>query len=99
MIVGFYQSVSPAGDLATGLQTVETSLAAAAAARVDMLVLPEAFLPGYGAVTDAPPPGWEDVPGRLSDLCRQHSVALTTGLPEFRSGSVFNTALAIGADG
>ncbi|SLN21309.1 (R)-stereoselective amidase [Roseovarius albus] len=99
MIVGFYQCPSPKGDLHAGLATVEKALGEASDAKVDMLVLPEAFLPGYGATTQTKPAEWNTVANRLSKLCRRYTTALTIGLPEYNLGQVFNTAVVIGPDG
>ncbi len=94
MIIGLYQCPSPQGDLDLGLATIETALKAAAAGSVDMLVMPEAFLPGYGATTSAPADGWDTLHSRLSEICRRHSTALTIGLAEYETGRVFNTAVS-----
>lgn len=99
MIVGFYQCPSPKGDLDVGLGAVETALQSAADANADMLVMPEVFLPGYGATTQTAPEGWDRVEQRLSDLCQQYGTALTIGLPEYQSGQVFNTAVVFDPDG
>ena len=99
MIIGFFQCPSPKGNLEEGLATVETALREASGANVDMLVMPEAFLPGYGATTRVEPFGWHTVETRLSDICSRYSTALTIGLPEYSQGQVFNTALAIGPNG
>ena len=88
MIVGLYQCPSPCGGVNAGLETVGTALKAAAKADVDMLVLPEAFLPGYGAVPKTAPSGWGDIEHRLADLCRMHGVALTIGVPQYGDGAV-----------
>ena len=99
MILGLYQAPSPAGDIGAGLTTVETALSAAHDASVDMLTLPEAFLPGYNAANAAPPDGWDDIEPRLKELCTRYKTGLTIGLPEYRDGRVFNTALALSAEG
>ena len=99
MILGLYQSKSPAGDLAASLRIVDAALHAAKNAGVDMLTMPEAYLPGYNSTTSALPEGWETVEPQLSSYCANHSVALTIGLPEYAGGRVYNTCLTIGADG
>ena len=52
MKLGLYQSKSPAGDLSAGVTIVETALQKAAASGVDMLTLPELFVPGYDATVN-----------------------------------------------
>lgn len=99
MIVGFYQCPSPKGDMDAGFKTIETALHAASEAHVDMLVLPEAFLPGYGATPPTAPPDWSMVETRLSELCLRFETALTIGLPEYHLGQVFNSAAAFSSGG
>ena len=99
MILGLYQTPSPNGDLEAGLATVETALHAAKAAGVDMLTMPEAFLPGYNATPDTPPKGWDTVEDRLSHLCAGCEIALTIGVPDYADGQIYNSAIAIDAVG
>ena len=94
MIIGLYQCPSPKGDLDVGFATIESALEAAAASSVDMLVMPEAFLPGYGATTSMPEEGWGNLESRLSEMCHRHSTALTIGLPNYEDDQVFNTAIS-----
>lgn len=99
MIVGLYQAQSPQGDLSTGIEVASHALSRASEMQVDMLVLPEAFLPGYASVTTSPPAGWEEIEEQLSNLCKKYQTALTIGLPEHADGQVFNTALSLDANG
>lgn len=99
MRIGLYQAPSPAGDIPAGFSVIEAALAGAAEAGVDMLVMPELFLPGYNAVSPTKPEGWDAVLPRLGALCHSHGVALTIGLPEYTQSAVYNSAYAIGADG
>lgn len=99
MRLGLYQSRSPAGDIPAGLAILSTALAAAAQSRVDMLVMPELFLPGYNSVTATPPEGWDEVETTIAGLARTHGVGLTIGLPEYDGPRVYNSAMAYGADG
>jgi predicted amidohydrolase len=114
MRIGLYQAASPAGDIPAGFAVIEAALAGAAETGVQMLVMPELFLPGYNAVSATPPEGWDAVLPRLCALCQSHGVALTIGLPEYTDpeytdpeytdpedtdAAVYNSAYAIGAEG
>jgi len=99
MRIGLYQTPSPAGDIPAGFAVIQTALCAAAQAGIDMLVLPELFLPGYNAVTATPPDGWGNTLPRLTQICAAHGVGLTIGLPEYDGGAVYNSAYAFDADG
>ena len=82
-----------------GLATIDAALSAAARTGTDMLVLPEAFLPGYTAVARERPEAWDEVQEDIANLCRRHNVALTIGLPEYADDRLFNTARAYSHDG
>ena len=99
MRLALYQARSPAGDIPAGLAVIDAALAQSAQAGVDMLTMPELFLPGYNAVTATPPPGWDAVLPQVAGLCRRHGVALTIGLPEYTGRTVYNSAFAFGSDG
>ncbi|MDG1424402.1 MAG: nitrilase-related carbon-nitrogen hydrolase, partial [Paracoccaceae bacterium] len=99
MRIACYQTVSPAGDMAKGFAVVEAALAQAARENIDMLVMPELFLPGYNAVTQTKPQGWDKVMPDLQQMCRKHSAALSIGLPEYTMDAVYNSAYVIGAAG
>lgn len=99
MIVGLYQTNSPAGDLEKGLTVVSSALEQAASVGVQMLVMPEAFLPGYVATPSSPPKGWDKVEARLAGLCRDHQTGLAIGLPDYAAGGPYNCALAFDASG
>lgn len=99
MRVALYQTTSPAGDIPAGFEALELALQGAADAGVDMLVLPELFLPGYNAVIEVAPEGWMEVLPRISAMCKAHGVALSLGLSEYAGGTVYNSAYAIGCDG
>jgi len=97
MRLGLYQTNSPAGDVSAGLSTLDESLAEADAASVDMLVLPELFLPGYcAAVSGICPPG---LVASVQEVVRRHGCALTIGLPEQDGNCVFNSAYCFAPDG
>jgi predicted amidohydrolase len=97
--IGCYQCASPAGDISKGLALIDGALAQASGDDIDMLVMPELFLPGYNAVTQTKPDGWDDVHTKLKQLCSTHGVALTIGLPNYTSNEIFNTAYAFDPDG
>ncbi len=98
MIVGLYQTPQPE-SLEDGLQTIDKALAAAAECGTAMLVFPEAYLPGYTAVSPQKPEGGDDITDQLGALCRKHETALTIGLPDYAEGHVYNAAYAFGEDG
>lgn len=99
MIVGLYQCASPAGDMEAGFATLEQAMAQANEAGVNMLVLPEIFLPGYDAMMRAPVQYDPQIDERLSALCVRFEIGLTIGLPEWVEDKVFNAAKAFSADG
>ncbi len=82
-----------------GVATIETALSVAAESGADMLVLPEAFLPGYTAVPRERPEAWDEIYDDIANLCRRHNVGLTIGLPEYVEDLLFNSALAFADDG
>jgi predicted amidohydrolase len=99
MRVGAYQCASPAGDIPAGLAVIDAALGGAAAAGIQMLVMPELFLPGYNAVTPNKPAGWDATVQRIPALCAKHNVALTIGLPEYTAEATYNSAFVWGGDG
>jgi len=99
MRLALYQGPSPSGDVPAAFQTIADTLSAAAATGADLAVFPEVFVPGYNAdPLEAQPMDGEWVQ-RLSDLARRSGVALVTGIAERDGTAVYNTAVAIGADG
>lgn len=82
-----------------GFATIDVALSAAAKSGTDMLVFPEAYLPGYTAVTRERPEAWDEVLEEIANLCRRHKVGLTIGLPEYVDDWLFNTACAFSHDG
>lgn len=93
MLLGLYQTKSPAGDVPAGLSTIEKALSEAAAASVDMLVMPELFLPGYGAAVGGT--HYEGLIEMAQDAAKAHGLALVMGVPD--QGE--NAAFAFGPDG
>ena len=47
MIVAAYQGFSPEGNIESALAKVDETLAKAADKKVEMLVIPELYIPGY----------------------------------------------------
>lgn len=98
MLLGLYQCPSPAGDIPAGLDALSIALAQAATAGVDMLTLPELFLPGYNAgVAGAQLP--RDTLATITTLVAAHGVGLTLGLLEEDAGQRFNTAYSFDKTG
>jgi len=99
MILGLYQAPSPAGDIAGGLAVIDDALGKAAEAGVEMLTMPELFLPGYNSTKATPPVGWGEIEGQVSALAAKHGVALCIGLAEYADGKAYNSAFVYGDDG
>lgn len=78
-----------------GFANLKVVLRAAADNSVDVLVLPEALLPEYGATTSTPAKDWDKFKTRISEMCRETSTALTIGLPKYKNGKVFNSAISL----
>lgn len=99
MKLGLYQCPSPAGDLAAGLARVDQALAQAAQAGVDMLTLPEMFLPGYNADPAPQPEEWPQVRADLAALVARHGIGLTIGLADYQDAGIGNAAFVFGRGG
>lgn len=99
MILGLYQCASPAGDIVAGLSVIDDALAKAAESGVEMLTMPELFLPGYNSTTTTPPDGWDEVEGKVAALAGKYGVAICIGLAEYDDGVAYNSAFVYGDDG
>lgn len=99
MIIGLYQCPSPAGDMAQAFATLRSAMETAAPLGVDMLVLPEMFLPGYAAMHADISEDWAAIEADLKALCRAHRLALALGLPEVEDGTIYNAAKVFAANG
>lgn len=99
MRLGLHQAPSPAGDIPAGLAALDAALASAAGAGVEMLVMPELFLPGYAATTATPPEGWAGTLQAVAELVRSYAVALAIGLPEYGDAAVWNAAFVFDETG
>lgn len=98
MRLGLYQCPSPAGDPAAALKVIETALTEAATAGVDLLTMPEVFLPGYNSQIAPPPEGYGQALSALPALVSRHQVALNVGLAEY-GDKTLNSAFVYGRDG
>jgi predicted amidohydrolase len=92
------QTPQPA-NIQAGIATIDTALGDARADNVDVVVFPEAYLPGYTKVTTTPPADWAATLDKLAQLCGSHAVGLAIGLPEFTDTQVFNAAYVFDATG
>ncbi len=101
MRLALWQGPSPAGNLETALETLTRALNAAGAMGADVLVAPEIYFPGYNQPTVAAQALTQDSAaiGALRHAAQTAGCALVVGYAERVAGTVFNSALAIGADG
>lgn len=98
MRLGLYQANSPAGDISAGFADLDVALSRAAGMGIEMLTLPELFLPGYVAAC-AEPNDKSELVDQIKGLASQHGVGLTIGLPLEEDGKLYNSAMSFGADG
>lgn len=98
MRLGLYQAHSPGGDCARGLAEVDAALGAARADGVDMLTMPEVFLPGYNCDVAAARAEAADAVAALPQLVAKHGVGLCIGVAEYGERT-WNAAMAYGRDG
>jgi len=95
MIIAAYQGPSPEGDTKCALAKVNETLAKAALKKVEMVVFPELFLPGYNqmethtCVAQAQGGAWET---KLAALAKEHGCGLTIGWAERDGNSLYNSA-------
>jgi len=102
MKLALYQGPSPAGDIDKAFDAVSASLQRAAADGAVMMVFPELFLPGYnvGAVHhDVAQQFNGPWVKRLSGMARAAECGLVIGFPERDGLTVYNSAVAINANG
>ena len=97
MLLGLYQSKSPAGDISAGFDILGDALAKAADAGVDMLTLPELFVPGYEATVNGAE--FSDFCDSFAQMAAKFCVSFAIGVPERDGNRVYNTAFCFGSDG
>lgn len=100
MKLALIQTVSPEGDVDGAFATLARSLKAAGAAGARLLTAPETFLPGYNL--EDPGIGAfsrEALAARLAPLCREAGCGVVVGYAEREGGALYNSAIAVGADG
>ena len=98
MRLGLYQCPSPGGDLELGLNTIDEALGHASAAGVDMLTMPEVFLPGYNTDISPEPDGFADAMAAVPGVVARHGVGLTLGVAEYGE-KTWNAAYAYDRSG
>ena len=95
MIIAAYQGPSPEGDTKNALAKVNETLAKAALKKVEMVVFPELFVPGYNQmkthsrVAQAQGGAWET---KLAALAKEHGCGLTIGWAERDGDRIYNSA-------
>ncbi|MFN5995904.1 MAG: nitrilase-related carbon-nitrogen hydrolase [Paracoccaceae bacterium] len=101
MRLAVLQTPSPEGDIDAALDQIERALSAAGAAKADVLVVPEVFLPGYNLADPAAQALADGAPAlqRLSAAAAAAGTALVLGYAEAQGATVYNTALCIGPEG
>lgn len=100
MRLALWQDRSPEGDVEGGLGRLGAGLRAAGAMGAAALVAPEAWLPGYNR-PDIPDRAMarEAVAARLAPLARAAGCGLVLGYAERDGARLFNSALALDAEG
>lgn len=100
MKLAIYQGPSPQGAMGVALGTIDRNLTAAGAAGARMAVFPEVFLPGYNVADPAKAARTvQDWVGLLSPLAQRSGCGVTVGVVERDGDAIYNSAVAIGADG
>lgn len=96
------QSTPAFCDVAANLATIERHCQSAQSLQLDVVVFPELFLTGYniGGKVEALA---EEIDGpsvrRLREIAATRRVAIITGFAERQGADLYNSAIAIGADG
>lgn len=101
MRLALLQDQSPMGDLALALAQIDHATRGAGAIGASIVVLPEAFLPGYNhpKLRDLALHQTDPLFDQISGLCRAHNCGLVLGYAERDGDALFNAAIAIDAMG
>jgi 5-aminopentanamidase len=101
MRLALWQDHSPMGNRAAALATINQATRAAGAIGASILVLPEAFLPGYNhpALRDLALYRTDPIFGQIGALCAASGCGLVLGYAEREADTVFNAAIAFDAMG
>ncbi|WP_417722874.1 carbon-nitrogen hydrolase family protein [Salipiger sp.] len=97
-----YQGQARPGNTRQNLGLVRRAAAEAASAGAVILVLPELFISGYrldGGLDSAAEPLDGPSVTELRSIAAEHAIALIIGLPEREDDRLYNTAVAIDAQG
>jgi len=99
--IGIGQISIAMGDKQVNIRAIEQAIEVAAAARCDLLILPECALTGW--LSPAARTAAEPIPGpvtaMLSHRARQHGLALVVGLEEQEQSRLYNSAVLIDREG
>lgn len=102
MKLGLSQALPNDGDIEGAFAHIATALEAASAAKADMVVLPELFLPGYNRPdlhrTQAQAVEGEWI-SRLQKMAANHGCGVTLGWAERDQDKIYNAATAIDGSG
>lgn len=102
MRVALGQTVGTAGDVGANLDLMDRLAAEAAAAKVDLLVLPELFLSGYNVgdgIESLAEPADGPASRQAAAIARRSGIAIAYGYPERAATGIYNTVALIGPDG
>lgn len=99
--IALWQGPSPAGNFTAAEDALTRAVKAAAAMGADVLVAPELFLPGYNqdSLPDLAQPRGGEWHQWLCDLAQSNDCALVVGYAEREGDDLYNSAVAIGAEG
>jgi 5-aminopentanamidase len=101
MRLALWQDHSPMGNTATALAAIDQATRAAGAMGASVLVLPEAFLPGYNhpALRELALQRTDPVFDQIGGYCRASGCGLVLGYAERDGDALFNAAIAFDQTG
>ena len=101
MRLALWQDLSPMGDRAAAIVRIDQATRAAGAIGAAVVVMPEAFLPGYNhpALADLALPRTDPVFDQIGAICSASCCGLVLGYAERDGDALFNAAIAFDADG